>query len=365
MPQRGAPKIEQRVMTALRKRAARAVLVLISLVVALIAAEIALRIAYPLRLRPKGDAPLFASRTYRLSADQDLVYEFRPNTRATVNGLEFEINASGFRDKRYPLNAAKDQRVVCVGDSLTYGWLVPLRATYHKQLEQLLKAGGRDIEVMGMGVVGYNIVQEYVLIRDKIPRLKPSLVLLQIGPNDFERTVGIKTVPETGKLVLIPYHDLIIPYMTAKTGLTRFLMRRSHLFRIMNLGFYGLKKKRSPDFVPADVFMMGEDTSFRYLDKIKSLLDAEAIPLAVAIFPFRGGAREPYLYAALTRRIHDRLDVLRIPYLDLFDRLNADPPKDIWIDGLHFNEEGYGIIAAELQKFIGPLLAKKKQLIQN
>jgi len=347
-------------VTVFKRRLAKAALVLISAVAALAAAEIAVRIASPLRFRPRGDAPLFASRTYRLSKNKELVYELKPNTQATANGLDFAVNPSGFRDRRYPRDAGGDARIVCVGDSLTYGWLVPLRATYHKQLERLMKADGFGVEVMGMGVVGYNTVQEYFVIRDKIPRLKPDLVLLQMGPNDFERTVGIKTVPETGKLVLIPYNDLIIPYMTAKTGLTNLLMRTSHLFRLANLGLFNVKLKRSPDFVPSDVFLMGEDKSFQYLNKIKSFLDAQGIPFAVAVFPYRNVGTAPYLYAALTRRIRDRLELLRIPYLDLYDRLNSETAKDIWIDGLHFNEDGYAIIAAELRTFIEPLLAKKK-----
>lgn len=347
-------------MRPAKRRLARAALVLASAAFALIAAEIALRIAMPLRFRPRGEAPLFASRTYRLSDNKELVYELKPNTQATAFGLDFAVNPSGFRDRRYRRDSERDARIVCVGDSLTYGWLVPLRATYHKQLERLMRADGLRAEVMGMGVVGYNTVQEYFVIRDKAPAVKPDLVLLQMGPNDFERTVGIKTVPETGKLVLIPYNDLIIPYMTPKTGLADILMRRSHLFRLANLGLYNIKHKRAPDFVPTDLFLMGEEASFLYLDKIKAFLDARGIPFAVAVFPYRHAGPGPYLYEALTRRIRGRLESLRIPYLDLDGRLNADAAGDIWIDGLHFNEAGYAIIAAELRRFVAPLLARKK-----
>jgi lysophospholipase L1-like esterase len=232
---------------------------------------------------------------------------------------------------------------------------VPLRATYHKQLEALWKGEGRAIEVMGMGVVGYNLVQEFALIRDKVPIRKPDLVLLQIGPNDFERTVGVKTAPETGKLVLIQYHDRLIPYMTDKTAFTAGLMRRSHLFRLLNMGLFGLRLKRHPDYVPRDVFMIGEEDSFAHLAKIKRFLDREGIPSAAVVFPFRS-RRPEYLYAALTGRIRRELEKLGIPYLDLFDRLNAEQAREIWIDGLHLNEAGYGVVAAELKTFLGARL---------
>lgn len=342
----------------MKKILLRTALVLIAVLATLAVLEIALRIAMPLRSRPSADAPLFASRTYRLSADKSLVYEMRPNSQATAFGLEFAVNPSGFRDKRYPPLKDGKTRIVCVGDSLTYGWLVPLRATYHKQLEALWRAEGRAVEVMGLGVVGYNLVQEFALIRDRVPARKPDLVLLQIGPNDFERTVGIKSVPETGKLVLIPYHDRIIPYMTAKTAFTAGLMRRSHLFRLLNLGLFGLRTKSRPEYVPRDVFMIGEEESFVHLGKIKRFLDKEGIPLAVVIFPFQSHGPE-YLYAALTGRIRRELARLRIPYLDLFDRLNAETGREIWIDGLHLNGEGYGIVAAELKAFLSARLSSE------
>jgi lysophospholipase L1-like esterase len=339
----------------MKKILLRSALILGAVLATLAVLEIALRFAMPLRPRPGGDAPLFASRTYRLSADKALVYEMKPNSQATAFGLEFAVNPSGFRDKLYPRLKAGNKRIVCVGDSLTYGWLVPLRATYHKQLEASWRSDGRAVEVMGMGVVGYNLVQEFALIRDRVPSRKPDLVLLQIGPNDFERTVGIKTVPETGKLVLIPRSDLIIPYMSAKTAFTSGLMRGSHLFRLLNLGLFGLWKKGHPDYVPRDVFMLGEEDSFLHLAKIKSLLDREGIPLAVVVFPYQSHGTE-YLYAALTGRIRRELERLHIPYLDLFDRLNSKAGPGIWIDGLHLNGEGYGIVAAELKAFLGPRL---------
>jgi len=342
----------------MKKALLRTALVLVAVLATLAFLEIVLRFAMPLRFRPSADAPLFASRTYQLSADKTLVYEMRPNSQATAFGLEFAVNPSGFRDKIYPRLKAGKKRIVCVGDSLTYGWLVPLRATYHKQLEALWRSEGRAVEVMGMGVVGYNLVQEFALIRDRIAIRKPDLVLLQIGPNDCERTVGIKTVPETGKLILIPYHDRIIPYMTDKTAFTTGLMRRSHLFRLLNLGLFGLRGKGHPDYVPRDVFMIGEEDSFAHLAKIKRFLDGEGIPLAVVVFPFRSRGTA-YLYASLTGRIRQELERLRIPYLDLFDRLNAEKAGEIWIDGLHLNGEGYGIVAAELKTVLGGRLGNK------
>jgi lysophospholipase L1-like esterase len=340
------------------RSASKAGIILLAVGVTLVASEIGVRIILPFRPRPNGDASLFASRTYRLSANKDLVYELKPNTRATFGGLDFQVNTSGFRDRRFRAAADGRTRIACVGDSLTYGWLVPLRATYHKQLERIMRSEGENVDVLGLGVVGYNLIQDYALIKERIARFKPSIVLLQLGPNDFERTVGVQTIPDAGRFVLLPYHDLIVPFMIYKSGFAKALMRGSHLFRVLNMGLYGLKKKHEPAFIPNDVFMMGEDQAFRHLDKIKALLDREGIPLAVAIFPFRSGVSETYIYGELTRRLRDRLEALKIPYVDLFDSFNGGAFRDIWIDGLHLNEAGYGLAASAIRTLIQGVRSK-------
>jgi lysophospholipase L1-like esterase len=329
-----------------------------SVVATLLAAELVLRIAVPLRFRPDQDAPLFASKTYRLSANKDLVYEQQPDTDAFEYGIDYAINSYGFRDKPYRPATSHSKRVICVGDSLTYGWLVPLKDTYHKQLERLLNAENRDVEVLGMGVVGYNAVQEYHLVRDKVLRLNPDLVLLQIGPNDFERTVGIKTVATTGKLVLIPYHDFYIPYVLPKTKFSESLMRYSHLFKLLNLALNTFAVKRDPGYRPHEMYLLGQERSFRYLAKTIELLKQRKILVAVAIFPFQnhGG---PYLYASLTQRIRRQLENSGVPELDLYGVLNPGSDKDLFIDGLHLTEKGNAAVAQELSGFIVPLLFAK------
>lgn len=329
-----------------------------SVVATLFAAELVLRIAVPPRFRPDQDAPLFASKTYRLSANKDLVYEQQPNSDAFENGIDYAINSYGFRDKPYRPAKSHSKRVICVGDSLTYGWLVPLKDTYHKQLERLLNAENRDVEVLGMGVVGYNSVQEYYLVRDKVLRLNPDLVVLQIGPNDFERTVGIKTVATTGKFVLIPHHDFYIPYVLPKTKFSESLMQHSHLFKILNLALYTFAIKRDPGYRPHEMYLLGQERSFQYLAKTIELLKQRKIPVTVAIFPFQnhGG---PYLYASLTQRTHRQLEISGVPELDLYGVLNLGIDKDLFIDGLHLTKKGNATVAHELSGLIVPLLFDK------
>jgi lysophospholipase L1-like esterase len=210
---------------------------------------------------------------------------------------------------------------------------------------------------MGLGVVGYNLVQEYFLVKERVAKFNPDMMVLQIGPNDFERTLTVKTANQ-GKLLLTPYYDFQIPYMFPKNDFSEFLMRGSHLFKFINLKLYLLRKKRDKNFMPQDIFQLGEDKAFRYLDRIIDFSRKSKIPLAVVIFPFRNSG-DHYIYAALHEKINRWLRQREIHFLDLNKLFNSGITGNIWVDGLHPNRDGMAIAARELAALIAPLFNQK------
>lgn len=121
-----------------------------SILFTFLAAEMVLRLVYEFRFSPRGRAALPIAKTYHLSKNKKLLYELLPNSAKEINGIEFKINSFGFRDKKYLLRKRHDKRIIFIGDSITYGWMLSLDDTYHKQLERLLQSGGYDVDVMGM-----------------------------------------------------------------------------------------------------------------------------------------------------------------------------------------------------------------------
>ena len=74
---------------------------------------------------------------FQLSDNPVLEYELRPGAR---DGQQ-RLNSAGFRDREFP-RAKPDGvfRIAAIGDSLTYAASLPRRASYAKQLEELLNA---------------------------------------------------------------------------------------------------------------------------------------------------------------------------------------------------------------------------------
>lgn len=312
---------------------------------------------YKFRLQPKKRTFPAVTKLYKLSDNKDLVYELRPNSGLDLkkSGIEIKINSAGFRDKEYGLKTGNKKRIIFVGDSLTYGWALNLHETYHKQLEELFQAKNYNVDVLGMGVVGYNTVQEYYLIEEKALKFKPDIIILQICPNDFERTLGIKKKDKGEDYILIPYHDVSIPYVLGRGAISRFLMRNSHFYKFINLKIEQLIRKKNKDYSAKEYFLLGEEKAFRFLEKLKNLLDSEGVIFAAVIFPYRK-IKGSYRYAALHEKIAGFLAKQHIPYIDLYDDFNTKGPPDIWTDNIHPNVKGNRIAAEKLFDFLSPLL---------
>ena len=102
-------------------------------------------------------------------------------------GLKFACTPEGGKDRGYvegraptaPL--AHRHRVICVGDSVTFGYKVQGEEAWPHQLGQLL---GETVEVLNFGVVGYDVEQAACLMESRVPAWKPDLVVWGHYQND-------------------------------------------------------------------------------------------------------------------------------------------------------------------------------------
>lgn len=102
--------------------------------------------------------------------------------------VHYEINADGFRDRLRPQTKPPGTfRIVVMGDSIAFGYGVALEDSFAKRLETLLaaRAPARPIEVLSLGVNGYNPYTEAALFIDVGVRYQPDLVLVEFCINDL------------------------------------------------------------------------------------------------------------------------------------------------------------------------------------
>ena len=146
---------------------------------------------------------------------------FEPNSNARYQTIEFNwvanINSLGLRDREINIEKGDKYRILCFGDSWTFGYGVNIENSWPKVLEQyLLTNGFENIEVINCGRPGQftGTYKEY--IEKIVPLLKPDLVLVgvlqlddlaQLFTNKFiiEQSGPIETFTRKGKSVVIRY----------------------------------------------------------------------------------------------------------------------------------------------------------------
>ena len=80
-----------------------------------------------------------------------------------------------------------DLRVLCLGDSHTYGLYFPAEKAYPIRLEALWAARGEtpSLEVLNLGLPGTNSSSLVRILPDLLDTFSPELVLVMVGTNDY------------------------------------------------------------------------------------------------------------------------------------------------------------------------------------
>lgn len=158
----------------LRKLGCAALLAVCGTIIALVLAEIVVRIFVPQVLLHDPDAFI---------PDPTLGARLKPGFDDRVVTSEFSstwsINEDGHRGPRAGVKDAAVTRIVALGDSFTFGYGIEEEQAWSRRLEALLRdgaAGGRA-EVVNLGVGGYGTWEEARYLEEQRARLAPDLAL--------------------------------------------------------------------------------------------------------------------------------------------------------------------------------------------
>lgn len=125
--------------------------------------------------------------------DPDLFWSYKPNQVISAGFFApgtYTINSLGFRGPE-PQSTKPEggKRVVCIGESTTFGWGVPDASAYPRHLEvQLnrLDPDHRNWEVINAGVTNYSTHQGVRLAQRWLPVWKPDIVLYNFSWADHQ-----------------------------------------------------------------------------------------------------------------------------------------------------------------------------------
>jgi lysophospholipase L1-like esterase len=278
--------------------------------------------------------------------DRLLLWKLRPSqnflkkfTNDKFNG-NYAINSLGLRGKDFPIEKNKDTfRLVCLGDSITFGWRVEFEDAYPERLEAKLRSGFRDknVEVINAGVLGYSSLQGLRLLERDIIKLKPDIVIVYFGIDD-----GDKAVYFSDKYLRIK-SDVAV-------SIDNFL-NRSRFYRLLKnflLKFIG-NKKYERDRNTERSRVSPEDYRVNLEDMV-SLLNSKNIPLLVMLpIIYENGFSQKLQRYDVTENLSLKLTGKNIKYINVLSAFKKVKDQQIlFFDNSHPTELGHEIMAEEI-----------------
>jgi lysophospholipase L1-like esterase len=295
-------------------------LALASFVVAMLAAEVGLRaISFSERVKPSQLWPWI---------QEDPVLGFGNTPGYRHPGLDLAINALGFRGNEIAPKARGVVRVVCLGDSTTFGiWVetpgdLRVNPSYPAELERLARADGLPVEVINGGVLGQTSAEGLVELLTQVLPLEPDVVTLRFGNNDHAQ----------GEAVLATRWEYPIVHALPS------LAWRSEVVRAL---FYGYRQAVARFGTPH-------------------------VGVRVPLTPFEENLRR---FVAIARERHIHLAFLDFPYREIErgptpgERFPNAVLKVRSLEGLHALHDSYQAIVAQVAAETGtPLVLTREAL---
>ncbi len=161
----------------------------VSLIVALAAAEAALRfLGVPVEFNPEREVfgKTWTQTMHRPSELAGLDYELAPDLEIDTGKHLIKTNSMGFRSPEIKSEkGAGVRRALMLGDSFTFAFGTKRENTCPAVLERLLEDGKEvNLEIVNMGVSGYGSKDEAALFLNRGSKLAPDLVIMQYFLND-------------------------------------------------------------------------------------------------------------------------------------------------------------------------------------
>lgn len=267
---------------------------------------------------------------------------------------DYQHNGRGFRDREHPeKKPAATFRVICLGDSFTYGVGVEYEGSYPLLLEKMLNRRPGDhpaAEVFNMGLPGCFARQERIILESEGAALEPDLVLVGFLTNHVvDASMGMDTFDLTAEgYIVFREHQ-------ALGGAGNYLHHRLRLAQVILQK--RLRKKRKQAFREAhprdrdDLYREGgsfEQGWRRMEDQYRLMAKAAAelgAGLAIVNIPEMDFEKTAADYAEQRlARFCERESIRFLPTLAAFRRAAAGRKLYFPGDG-HCTPEGYALVA--------------------
>lgn len=371
----------------MRRLLAHLIIVVVSVCTTLTLLEIGIRIVKP------QDPEFWDSHSIRrIQGAAPHFVENIPHGHANFIGVPVTINSYGLRGEEISTPKPPDTvRIVVVGDSITFGYGIPVEDTYVKVLEKRLNDnahGKTHYEVLNGGTLGGSLSDYYHFLSQKTEILQPDMILIGLALND------ILVYSESGSIsgAGAQWQGRRLPW-TRKFN--HFLLRHSQLYlfcyarlksSMYASGIIDVNKVRGLNFVtltpPSAYQKEAWESSLRMLAKIVAFCRGRGHRIGIVVFPMQMQLspvelqwyRDKY-HLRLSdeadsgepqQRLREFAAMTGVTMVDLLPVYRAYPPGELYLrnamipaDPSHPSVKGNQIAADEIFRVLKPVMEQR------
>ncbi|WP_372367096.1 SGNH/GDSL hydrolase family protein [Candidatus Uabimicrobium sp. HlEnr_7] len=301
---------------------------------------------------PRQDDGFFP---FMKSSVPQICYELQPGAQGWWQGTYVTVGKQGRRDDDVVVERKKGNiRIAVLGDSETFGLGVIDEDTYCEQLEKLLAK--KYCEVINFGVVGYNTEQEAALLKNKVLKYKPDIIIVGYVLNDPAPPLFYR--PKRGG-VKDPQPAILRLYSWALQNSNLFLWLKT---KLRNISYhFGIVNSQRTRYLHNlfDKKSKSWQRNEQALQEIQDTAKNSNIPVVLAIFPMIVNLDASYPYTAIHDQVKTVAEKKGMNVVDLLPHFLGHNPTDLHVDPVydaHPNKKAHQIIANVLYEF---MIAKK------
>jgi lysophospholipase L1-like esterase len=333
---------------------------------ALAAAEAAVRLTRPyvapldfFVTAPEQRAQFEDARHLRIfEGDPLLFWRLKPGLRGVVwDQTPVTTNAQGLRYDHDVLPRVPGSfRIVCAGDSVTFGFRVPLVflkrpqdrdprwRPYPARMEDALRAAnpGRVVEVIPLAVPGYSTHQGLAWLTRDLARYRPDVLVLLYGWND----ISLRARPDE---VTMPASALQV--------IARDVVSRSQLL-VRTWRFVHASGRGAAQAAGSGVPRVDRARFVANHLRMAELARAQGAAVVVVGPIFRDAVEHPDEAARMTEyraALREAMTERGLPYLEVPELTEGAWPgnEPLFLEHIHPNHAGHRVLAQALLRFLG------------
>ncbi len=287
--------------------------------------------------RRTGTAPLLMEAPQYLTDDPLTLSTLKPGFQGMGQGVPVRINAKGLRGPEIPESNPDPFRILCLGDSITFGWGVEEINTYPAQLQSILMEEHPDtpIEVINAGIPTQTSYQGYLRLKhtDLLKSTSADLVIICYGFND--QTLHKESDRVRSRLVRIENHE---------PGIMLQMLRKTNTYQGLKRLFRPLIATRSSVSKERKVRVPEKEFYENIVEMIRIVRSNEAKPILMNQIYAR------FTPSAYNKNLSQAAEEMNISCIDVLDALqaasrNLPAGESIFLDDCHPTALGCRAIA--------------------